>query len=127
MEPHPSDPGMINLECVAEIIQNDTYIHDLSDPRKTPAPFHSQGLNHSEEDGVAIAFSERQKIAKKEAFVQDLYDQADNVPASHVSRLDRKFSDLLTCNFELPDGTPSVADQAKSMLERLPKCTHPFC
>ena len=123
--PHLNDesllpgPTTFTLERIHGQLRHDSWIADPDSPEAgVPWPFKCEGFGYSLEAGVHRFLPDLEQNERRERFCRDLYERALD-PTSHCSRLDDRFSDLVSCNLRV-EGKNDISDHTYHLLTRLP-------
>ena len=127
-----SDPPSSIFDRMKNVLHNNRFVPDLRFPERLPPPFHSKDFAYTEEDGVSVHLTNQEEAGCIRKFCTELFNCVKDSP-SDATRLDRKFSELLECKFQL-NGTSSpfrdvapceledkITERAVQLLNRLPK------
>ena len=126
-----SDPDRPMYDRVKAIFYYNRFKPDPHFPEHLPSPFHPKGFKHANEGGRLVAFNSEQEATRIRSFCTELFNLVDGSP-SYTTRLDRKFSELVECEFH-PTRTQShfygelpweiegmIIQRTLQLLERLP-------
>ena len=128
-----SESEQTTFNRIQAILHNDRFIPNPLFPDRYPPPFHSKGFRYVRQVGGAdIDRTEEDEVAYIETICTGLYSQIDESP-SYMVQLDRKFTELLECRFQLTGtGSPfrelrspelecKVTERILHLLSRLPE------
>ena len=108
---------------IKAIFHYNRFIPDAHFPERLPAPFHSIGFTYAHESGVTIHFNDEEEAARVRAFCIELFGLVDESPW-HPAQLDRKFSELLECDYQPTGNSSPFRDEPSLDLEHeIPKRT----
>ena len=112
-------PTTFTLERIHSQLRHDSWTPDPDSPEAgVPSPFHCEGFGYSLEAGVHRFLPDLEQNERRERFCRDLYERALD-PTSHCSRLDDRFSDLVSCHLRV-EGKNDILDHTYHLLTRLP-------
>ena len=127
-----SDPDRPLYDRVKAISYYNRFKPDPYFPESLPPPFESKGFAYAEEGRKLIRFTSEEETLRARAFCIELFNLVDASP-SHPAPLDRKFSELLECEFhpftddspfrhELPSEIEGmIIQRTLQLLRRLPE------
>ena len=95
----------ILFDRIKNILEADRFVPDPQYPERLLPPFHSKGFAAVNEGKHYERFSIKEETACAITFCSKLYDEVGE-PNLHITRLDRRFSELLVCHFH-PTGSES--------------------
>ena len=105
-----SDPDRPIYDRVKAIFYYNRFKPDPHFPERLPPPFHSKGFARTEEGGRSVHFTSEQEAARVQAFCIELFSLVDGSSA-HLARLDRKFCELLECEFHPTSVASPISDE----------------
>lgn len=112
-----SDPERPIYDRVKAIFYYNRFKPDPHFPERLPPPFHSKGFAHAHESGHRIRFtSEEEEHTRTQTFCIELFRLVDGSP-SHPARLDRKFCELLECEFHPTSNASPFSDELPGEIE----------
>ena len=118
-EPLVPGPTTFTLERIHSRLRHDSWTPDPGSPQAgIPGPFLCEFFGYSLERGVLRCYTDLEQNERRERFCRDLYERALD-PTSHCSRLDDRFSQILSCNLRI-EGKNDISDHTYHLLTRLP-------
>lgn len=92
-----SDPDGPLYDRVKAIYHYNLFNPDPHIPDRLPAPFNVQSFSHLD-TGEKLYVDYDKEATRMRSFCTELYDLVDESPL-HIAGLDRRFSDMIECNF----------------------------
>ena len=112
-------PTTFTLERIRSQLRHDSWTPNPDSPEDgVPGPFTCDGFGYSLEAGVHRFLPDVEQNERRERFCRDLYEQAWD-PTSHCSRLDDRFSQIVSCNLRI-EGENDISNHTYHLLTRLP-------
>ena len=110
-------PTTFTLERTRNQLRDDMFRRD-SPSSGVPPQFQCEDLGHSFEGGVHRTHTAREEEERRKMICHELYERVLD-SNSHCSGLDDRFSQIVSCNFQMED-TDDIPHHAYNLLTRLP-------